>query len=71
MARKQNGKPNGRVFVHRLFGEAFYENLGAMLDDQIAEMMKDPKVRAMVDDFSVRMFETMTEIARKHMEARK
>ena len=66
---KKNGrrKANGTVVVHRLFGESFYQNLHALMDEQIAEMMKEPKFRRMIQEFNVRMFEVMTEIARKHM----
>ena len=70
MARKRrNGKGNGNIIVHRLFGESFYENLSALMDDQIAEMMKDPEFREVVRDFNVRMFEVMAKVARKQMGA--
>ena len=72
MAKKtRNGEGNGRVFVHRLFGESFYENLAALMDEQIAEMMKDPEFRKVVEDFNVHMFEVMARVARKHMSAAK
>jgi hypothetical protein len=70
---KKNGrtKSNGTVVVHRLFGESFYENLHALMDEQIAEMMKEPKFRRMIEEFNVRMFEVMAEIARKHISGHK
>jgi hypothetical protein len=72
MARKRTrAKPNGHVVIHRLFGESFYENLHALMDEQIADMMKEPKFRRMIEEFNVRMFETMAEIARKHIGAAK
>ena len=72
MARKNaRVKANGRVVVHRLFAESFYENLHALMDEQIAEMMKEPKFRRMVQEFNVRMFEVMAEIARKHIGTQK
>lgn len=72
MARKNGrGKTNGRVLVHRLFGESWYENLASLMDEQIAEMMKDPEFRRIVRDFNVRMFEVMARVARKHMGARR
>ena len=70
---KKNGraKPNGNLVVHRLFGESFYENLHALMDEQIAEMMKEPKFRRMIEEFNVRMFEVMAQIARKHISVQK
>ncbi len=62
---------NGCVVIHRLFGESFYENLHALMDEQIAEMMKEAKFRRMIEEFNVRMFEAMAEIARRHISADK
>ncbi len=37
------------------------------MDQQIAEMMKDPEFREMLRDFNVRMFEVMLRIARRQL----
>ncbi|MCI0586116.1 MAG: hypothetical protein L0323_04655 [Planctomycetes bacterium] len=67
MARTRRNRGNGSVLVHRIFGESFYENLAALMDQQIAEMMKEPEFRSMVEEFNYRMFETMARIAAKQM----
>jgi hypothetical protein len=69
--RKQRNGTNGHRFAQRLFGESFYENLGALMDEQIAEIMKDPEFRRMLDEFNLRMFEIMARIAREQMAQRK
>ena len=51
MAKKSGrAKPDGTVVVHRLFGESFSENLHAFMNEQIAEMMKEPKSRRMIEE---------------------
>ncbi len=62
---------NGNGIEHHIFGESWYENLGALMDEQIAAMMKDPEFRGVVEDFNVRMFEVMLKIARKRRDRRK
>lgn len=57
--------------MHRLFGQSFSENLHALMDEQIAEVRKEPKFRRTVEAFNVRMLEVMAEIARKHISAPK
>lgn len=65
--RKRSDSGYVRVLVHRLFGGSFYENLSALMDEQISEMMKDPEFRRCVEDFNVRMFDVMARVARRHM----
>lgn len=57
--------------VHRIFGEPSYENLAALMDQQIAELMKDPEFRKTVEDFNIRMFEVMAKVSRRHMGSRR
>jgi hypothetical protein len=65
------GARNGLGLTHRIFGESFYENLKALMDDQIAEMMRDPEFRRTVQEFNVRMFRLMTSLAEKQMGSRR
>ena len=73
MAKKTKAKrrDNGLGLTHRIFGESFYENLKALMDDQIAEMMHDPGLRRTVQEFNLRMFRQMAEIAERQVGAKK
>ncbi|MGH7898350.1 MAG: hypothetical protein ACREQQ_10380 [Candidatus Binatia bacterium] len=64
-ARRRNG--NGTGLPHRLFGQAFYENLASLMDREIAGLMKDPAFRRMLQEFNLRMFRLMAELAEKQM----
>ena len=64
-------KRTGRWWPIASSASRFYQNLHALMDEPIAEMMKEPKFRKMIQEFNVRMFEVMTEIARKHMSGHK
>ncbi len=74
MAKSRKGKKvksggNGLGITHRIFGESYYENLKALMDDQIAEMMRDAEFRRTVREFNLRMFRLMTKIAERQMVA--
>jgi hypothetical protein len=67
--KKHSGDGNGRHVAEQLFGKSFYENLETLMDEQIAEMMKDPEWRRYVREFNFRMFEMLARIAKRQMTA--
>jgi len=69
-ARRRAGSARAAA-PHRIFGQAFYENLASLMDRDMAELMKDPSFRRMVAEFNVRMFRRMAELAEKQMSARR
>lgn len=73
MAKKRKSRTNGDGLglTHRIFGESFYENLKALMDDQIADLMRDPGFRRTVQEFNLRMFRQMAQIAERHMGPKK
>jgi hypothetical protein len=70
-ARRRNGSSERAGLPHRLFGQAFDENLASLMDRETAGLMKDPSFRRMVQEFNLRMFRLMAELAEKQMSGRR